>query len=496
MKIIDNDLLSIQESRILIENASEAQKTLASFSQEKLDEIVERIAEEISKHCYELAFMSHEETGYGKCQDKYIKNKLICKYLPEKLRGMKCVGIISEDKENKTMNVGVPVGVIVALIPSTSPVSTTIYNTLIAIKSSNSIVFSPHPRAKNTISKVLDIIIKVAEGYGLPSGAISYLHTTTIPGTIALMNHNETALIINTGVPKMLNIAYKSGKSVIYGGNGSGPAFIERSANIKQAVIDIIKSRSFDNGILPGSEQFIVVDSCVASDVKIQMEKHGAYFMSEEESVKLTSILFLRDGSLDSQMIGKSAIELAKKAGFIIPSNTLILVSKQKYVLNNSLYLKENMSPVLFYYIEDDWMNACEKCIELLLSERNGHTLVIHSNNEEVIKHFILKKPVGRVLINTPSVFGSIGITTNLFPALTLGSSSSGKGITSDNVSPMNLIYVRKVGYGVRCVDELDKYNILDENKECLNISNIEDKNYSHSQVLKLVLEKIIKEIG
>lgn len=455
VNIIDNDLLSIQEARILAENAYEAQQKLAAFSQEKLDEIVERMAEEVSHHAKELARMSVEETDYGKWQDKFIKNRFACEYLPAHLRSMKCVGVIDVDNEKQIMDVGVPMGVLVSLCPATSPVSTTIYTTLIAVKSGNSVIFSPHPRAQKTISKVLDIMIQAAEGYGLPEGALTYLHTVTKSGTRELMNHKATALIMNTGVPGMLDDAYRSGKPVIYGGTGNGPAFIEKTADIHQAVMDIIASKTFDNGVVSAAEQSIVVDSCISDEVRRELEDNGAYFMTEEEADRLGRLFYFKDGSANPELAGKAAVDLARWAKISVPSNTKILVSEQKYVSENNPYSKEKLCPVLAYYIEDDWMHACEKCIELLLSERHGHTLVIHSNDPEVIHQFAIKKPVGRMLVNTPAVYGSMGATTNLFPAMTLGSGSAGQGITSDNVSPMNLIYIRKVGYGVRRIEDL-----------------------------------------
>lgn len=495
MNIIDNDLLSIQESRILAENASEAQKLVATFPQEKLDEIVERMAEEIGKYAIELAKMSCDETDYGKWQDKYIKNKFACEYLLTKLRGMRCVGIIDEDIQSKTMDVGVPRGVIIALCPATSPVSTTIYKALIAIKSGNAIIFSPHPRAKKTICKALDIMVRAAEGFGLPVGALAYLHTVTPTGTIQLMNHKATSLIMNTGVPGMLKEAYKSGKPVIYGGTGNGPAFIERTADIREAVRDIIVSKTFDNGIVSGAEQSIVVDSCIADEVKLELQSNGAYFMTEEEAQKLGSLFFRCDGSPDLEMVGKSAQELAKRASFCVPSSVTLLISEQKYVSETNPYSKEKLCPVLAYYIEDDWMHACEKCIELLLSERHGHTLVIHSKNQEVIRQFALKKPVGRVLVNTPGTFGSMGATTNLFPALTLGSGSAGLGMTSDNVSPMNLIYIRKVGYGVRNIKDIINGVLTEEKTPMCGIENLEEYNSKDIQMLQHILKKALKEL-
>ncbi|MTK11955.1 MAG: acetaldehyde dehydrogenase (acetylating) [Clostridiaceae bacterium] len=488
MNIIDNDLLSMQEARILVENAREAQKKLATFPQEKLDEIVEAMAEEIEKHLMELAKMSNEETEYGKWEDKYIKNHFVCKYLRSRLKDMKCVGIINEDKVNSTMDVGVPMGVIIAFCPSTSPVSTTIYKALISIKSGNAIIFSPHPRAKNTIFKTIDILIRAAERAGLPEGTIAYLHTVTKSGSLELMNHKDTSLIMNTGVPEMLKAAYKSGKPVIYGGNGNGPAFIERTADIKQAAKDIIDSKNFDYGVVSAAEQSIVVDSCIVAEVKQELQKNGAYFMTEEEAEKLASIFFYKDGSPDLEMIGKSPQFLAKNAGFTVPEDTRVLISKQKFVFQKNPYSREKLCPVLAFYIEEDWMHACEKCIELLLSERQGHTLIIHSKDEEVIRQFALKKPVGRVLVNTPGTFGSMGATTNLFPSMTLGSGSAGDGMTSDNVSPMNLIYMRKVGYGVRRVEELTKTINTEGNK-------LNTKDEDNLKLLENVLRKIMKDL-
>ncbi|MFQ7472778.1 MAG: aldehyde dehydrogenase family protein [Anaerovoracaceae bacterium] len=455
VNIIDNDLLSIQEARILAENAFEAQQKLATFPQEKLDEIVERMAEEVFHHAKELAVMSADETDYGRWQDKYIKNRFACEYLPAHLRSMKCVGVINVDNQKQIMDVGVPMGVLVSLCPATSPVSTTIYTALIAVKSGNAVVFSPHPRACKTISKVLDIMIQAAEGYGLPEGALSYLHTVTKSGTRELMNHKSTSLVMNTGVPGMLDDAYHSGKPVIYGGTGNGPAFIERTADIRQAVKDIISSKTFDNGVVSAAEQSIVVDSCISSEVKRELELNGAYFMTEEEAERLGKLFYFKDGSANPELAGKPAVDLARWADISVPADTKVLISQQKYVSENNPYSKEKLCPVLAYYIEDDWMHACEKCIELLLSERHGHTLVIHSNDPDVIHQFAIKKPVGRMLVNTPAVYGSMGATTNLFPAMTLGSGSAGQGITSDNVSPMNLIYIRKVGYGVRRIEDL-----------------------------------------
>lgn len=496
MNRIDNDLLSVQEARILVENAREAQKVLAAFPQEKLDKIVERMAEAVFKYARELAIMSQEETGFGKWQDKFVKNIFASDFLYKKIKDMKVVGIIREDNENKTMDIGVPVGVIVALPPSTNPASTTIYKALIAIKSGNAIIFSPHPKAKKTIAKVLDILIRSAEENGLPSGAIGYLRTLAVDGTVALMNHKDTSLILITGVPKMVKAAYTSGKPTIYGGPGNGPAFIERSADIKKAVTDIIVSRTFDNGIVSASEQAIVAEGCIADEVRQELRRNGAYFMSEQESVRLSKLLFRPDDSLNTEIVGKTALEVALKSGISVPEDTLVLISEQNYVSSTNPYSREKLCPVLAFYVEKDWMNACEKCIELLINEGRGHTLVIHSKNENVIREFALKKPVSRVLVNTPASLGGIGATTNLFPALTLGCGAAGGGFTSDNVTPMNLINIRKVGYGVRQLEDITRgvraWGVVASGETCCsdNQSSLES-----TPALIELLEKLLEQL-
>lgn len=448
--IIDKDLLSMQHARILAENACLAQKKLSTFSQEYLDAIVERVADAVEPHLEALAHLSQEETDYGRWQDKLVKNRFVCGPLRNSLRNVRCVGVIREDSEQQIQDIGVPIGVLVGVCPATSPVSTTIYKSLLAVKSGNAIIFSPHPRAVSSMARVLDIMISAAESAGLPAGSLSYLTPVTKSGTLELMKHPAISLVLMTGVPGLYETARLSGKPLIYGGTGNGPAFVERSANIRQAAFDIVCSKTFDNGIAPSAEQSIVVDSPIDGAMKEALRSFGAYFMSEEEATRLADLFFCTNGRYKAGVRGASAEKLAKKAGIAVPENVSVLIAERKYVSDNDPYYKEFLAPVLAYYVEDDWMNACEKCIELLLHERNGHTLAIHSTDAEVIRQFAIKKPVGRLLVNTPAAFGGIGATTNLTPAMTLGSGVAGYGITSDNVSAENLIYIRKIGFGVR----------------------------------------------
>ncbi len=493
MMIVDNDLLSIQQARILAENACAAQKKLATFTQEQLDEIVECVAQEVEKHAETLARMSCEETDYGNWQDKWVKNQFVCTQVRKHLQSMRCVGVIGEDEQKCTMDIGVPVGVIVALCPVTSPVSTTICKTLLAIKSGNAIIFSPHPRAIKVMSKVLDIMIDVAEAHGLPKGCLAYLATVTKSGTMELVNHSATSLVMITGMSSMFAPVRSAGKPFIYGGTGNGPAFIERSANIAQATKDIVASKTFDNGIAPSAEQSVVVDACISNEVKQAFKNNGAYFMTEEESHKLANLFFCANGQHNANMIGVSAKVLAHRAGISVPDTVTVLVAERKYVSDADPYSRELLAPVLAYYTEADWEHACEKCIEVLLHERNAHTLVIHSNNKEVIRLFALKKPVGRLLVNTPAAFGGMGATTNLFPSMVLGSGSTGHGITSENVSPMNLIYVRKVGCGVRQMN-CTAGDTANNQNSCLQSSmHIAGSDLHTMQVLQRILIEAIE---
>ncbi|WP_313340476.1 aldehyde dehydrogenase family protein [Lacrimispora sp.] len=494
MSFIDKDLLSIQEARILMESAREARESMLTFPQEKLDHIVGVLAMAAKEMAEELAVMSAEETGYGRWQDKFVKNTFICETLPKQLDPMTCVGILNEDHELKTMDIGVPVGVIAALTPAVSPVSTAIYNVLIAVKSGNPIVIAPHERAKKVTGRLLNRLQEAGKSCGLPEGAIGYLKTVTTAGALELIHHPAAAMVINTGVPELCKKAAECGKPYIYGGTGNGPVFIERSADVRQAVADIIASRTFDYGIVSAAEQYMVVDSVIAADVKAEMVRNHAYFMNSEEEKMLIDLLWLESGTADTEIMGRPADWLARRAGFEVPDSTTVLVSEQKYISERNPFAKELLCPVLAYYIEHDWMHACEKCMSLLVNESHGHTLVIHSRDEEVIRQFACKKPVGRVLVNTPATLGSMGATTNLFPAMTLGSITSGAGMTADNVSPMNFIYVRKVGYGVRKAEEF------------LKLTNRADKGYvavpegkngaeDAKALLKQILEALSKEL-
>lgn len=455
MVALDKDLQSRQLARELVRNAKQAQKTFATFSQEKIDSIVKHIATESARHAEELAKMANEETGFGKWQDKVLKNTFASVRVYEHIKDLKTVGIINDDKINKVMDVGVPLGVITALVPSTNPTSTIIYKTLIALKAGNAIVFSPHPNAKACSFRTLDIVKKAALEAGAPAGIVDGVTMLTLEATKELMHSKDVSLILATGGEGMVRAAYASGTPTISGGPGNGPAFIERSADIKKAVSDIITSKTFDNGVICASEQSIIVERCIYNDVHRELLAQGAYFMNEDEAKRMASMLLRANGTINPEVVGKDAITLSQRAGFSVPANTRVLIALQDTVSPKNPYSREKLCPILGMYVEEDWRSACHRVVDLLTNEGLGHTLVIHTQNEDVIRQFSLEKPVNRILINTPAALGGIGATTNITPALTLGCGAIGGGSSSDNVGPMNLLNIRKVGYGVRSIDDL-----------------------------------------
>lgn len=483
MELVDKDLMSIQEVRCLIAKAKEAQKKLAEMDQEQIDRIVKAIADAGESNAEKLAKMANEETGFGKWEDKIVKNLFGSKVVYENIKNIKTIGIINDDKDRKILEVAVPVGVVAGLIPSTNPTSTVLFKAQIAIKAGNSIIFSPHPNAKNCILETVKIISEAAVAAGAPEGAIGCMSIPTVQGTDELMKHKDTALILATGGSAMVEAAYSSGTPAIGVGPGNGPAFIERTADIPLAVKRIFDSKTFDNGTICASEQSIVVEACIKDKVVEEVKKQGGYFLTKEESDKLSKFIMRSNGTMNPQIVGKSADVLAKLANINIPTGTRVLIAEETRVGHNVPYSREKLTTILAFYCEENWEKACEKCIEILNNEGAGHTLIIHSNNEEIIREFALKKPVSRLLVNTPGALGGIGGTTNLVPSLTLGCGAVGGSSTSDNVGPMNLLNIRRVAYGVKELEDLKP-----------NTTNL--KTDVSDELVSLLVNKILEKLN
>ncbi|WP_350342954.1 acetaldehyde dehydrogenase (acetylating) [Proteinivorax tanatarense] len=450
MALVDKDLLSLQEVRDMIRKANEAQKEFAEFSQQDINQVVEAMKDVGERQAEYLAQLAYQETGFGKWQDKKIKNEIASTGVYEYIKDMRTIGIIDEDQENGIVEIGNPVGVIAALIPSTNPTSTVIYKAMIALKAGNAVVFSPHPSALNSILKTVELLNKAAVKAGAPSGLIQSMTATTLEGTSALMKHAGVDLILATGGSAMVKAAYSSGTPALGVGPGNVPAFIERSADVQEAISKIISSKTFDNGTVCASEQAIVTENCVADKIKKELQAQGGYFLSGEALEKVKAIMETKRGGMNPKIVGQSASFIADMAGIEIPKGTKLLISEETEVGKDIHFSKEKLTSLLAFYQVDNWKKACEKCYELLENGGLGHTLAIHSKNEEIIKAFALEKPVSRLLVNTPSTQGAVGLSTNLAPSFTLGCGAIGGSATSDNVSPMHLIDIRRMAYGIK----------------------------------------------
>ena len=448
----DNDLNSIQEARNLARAAKEAHDAFAGMSEQAIDKILVAMVDTIKENAERLAKMAVEETGYGVVAHKVIKNLFASRDVYQAIRSIKTVGILRDDKMAKVIEAAVPVGVILALTPTTNPTSTIIHNTMCAIKAGNAIVFSPHPNSIKCSNETARLLHDAAVGAGAPRGIISCVGNATMEATNELMRHENISVIIATGGSAMVKAAYSAGKPALGVGPGNVPAFIERTADIRQAVKDILTSKTFDNGMICASEQAIIADAPVQEAVVSELKQQGAYFLASDEIDKVTRVVMTPRGGMNASMVGKSAAYIAEKAGVAVPANTRILIAKLEGFGPGQLLSYEKLTCVLGFYVVKDWHEACLLSIELLKLGGIGHSFSIHSRDESVIKEFI-QKPVFRILVNTPSAFGGIGYSTGLLPSLTLGCGTWGGSSISENLGPQHLINIKRLAYGTKPVD-------------------------------------------
>ena len=448
MMELEKDLAARQEARLLCRRAKAAQEALAAFPQEKLNRIVEAVAKAFSAAAVELAELAVAETGFGNPEDKTLKNRFASETVAQAIREQTCVGILNRDGGKKLWEIGVPVGVIAAIVPSTNPTSTVCYKALIALKSGNAIVFSPHPKALECTLRAAKIVAAAAEQAGAPAGSVGCLSLASMAGCQELMGAPEVALILATGGPAMVKSAYSSGKPAIGVGAGNGPAYIHHSAHIRQALEHILKSKNFDYGTICASEQSIIVEKRTEDALRRTAGEMGYHFLNEAEAGKLARILFRPNGALNPEIVGRPAVKLAEMAGFSVPGNTKILVAREEEAGPTRPYSMEKLCPVLAFYVMENEDAVLKKVVEVLRHEGAGHTFSIHCQDEDVIRRFALAVPVSRFLVNTPSALGGIGSTTALFPALTLGCGAVGGSSSSNNIGPMDLINIRRVAWG------------------------------------------------
>ena len=446
----DKDLTSIAEARALARAARQAQPLLAELSQEQIDRIVTMMAEVVTAHAEALAQLAVEETGYGVVADKVQKNLFSSRQVYEFIKPMKTVGVVNRIEDRKIVEIAEPFGVVAAIVPSTNPTSTAIYKVLISLKARCPIVISPHPSAARCITRTVEIMAEAAQRAGAPTGSIGWMKTVTLEGTQELMKQREVAVILATGGMGLVRAAYSAGKPAYGVGPGNAPCYIEASADLDKAASDIVLGKTFDFGVLCSSPNSVVVDESVADESRRRFEARGAYFLNQAETDLLAKALVTPQRLPNPALVGKSAQFIAGKAGISAPAGTTVLIAPLTGVGRDYPLSIEKLCPVLSWYVVKDWREGCERCIQILRYGGMGHTMSIHSKNDDVILQFGLKKPAFRICVNTPTTHGSIGLTTGLDPAMTLGCGGWGGNITSDNISPRHLLNIKRLAYEVR----------------------------------------------
>ena len=457
MQLYDKDLLSVQEVRDLVEKAKKAQQEFAQKSQEEVDAIVKSVAEAGVRNAKRLAKMAHEETGFGIEADKVIKNVFGSRGVYEAIKDMKTIGVLEVDEEKKTKKIAIPVGIVAGLIPSTNPTSTAFYKSEIALKGGNAIIFSPHPNAKNCIVEAVKVIRTAIAEAGGNEDLVSVITIPTIQATDMLMKHPDVAMILATGGSAMVRAAYSSGTPAIGVGPGNGPAYIEKTADVALAVKRIMDSKTFDNGTICASERSVMCDCDMEPAVRVEMEKQGAYFLNDEQIAKLGKFILRANGTMNPQIVGKSAQVIADLAEIEIPEGTRVLVAKETGIGFGHPYSNEKLAPILGFYTAENYVEICELAQKILHYEGAGHTFSMHTKDPKIVDYFAARIPASRIMVNTPSALGGIGASTGMLPALTLGCGAIGGSATSENVGPQHLINVRVVAEGLLEMDEIRK---------------------------------------
>ena len=447
---VDKDLVSVQQARDLVESAHRAQAEVAQFDQAKIDRICEAMAAAALREAARLGAMAVEETGYGIPDDKREKNRFAAEDVWSYFRGLRTRGVVSESKD--VVEIASPRGVVAGIIPSTNPTSTAIFKILIAIKSRNAVVLSPHPSAARCINETARVMKEAGIKEGLPADAIGCMTSATIEGTEALMKHKQTAVILATGGIGLVRAAYSSGKPAFGVGPGNVPVCIERTADVAKAVQDILTGKCFDNGTICASEQAVVCDAPIEQAVRDQFRAQGGHFLSAAEAEQLAKVVATPQRSLNPSIVGKSVEVIAKMAGLTVPSGTRCLMADVGGVGRDYPLSMEKLSPILAFYVVDG-LPGCVKVSQQILGYGGmGHTAGIHTRSREAAVQFGADMPASRITVNTPTTHGAIGFSTALPPSMTLGCGSWGGNVTSDNVGPLHLMDIKRVAFETRPV--------------------------------------------
>ena len=448
---MDADLKSIAAARRAADSAFEAYRAFLGADPAQVDSIVDAMARAIEPEAERLGQMAVDETGYGNVPDKRVKNLFNALSVADYLRDVTTLGLLWRDDATKIAAFGEPMGVVAALIPVTNPTSTIIYKVLSAVKAGNAIVCAPHPRGVACGIETVRIMARVAEQMGAPKGLIQCLESVTIQGTAELMKHRRTSVVMATGGPAMVKAAYSSGKPTLAVGAGNVPCYVHKSKarDLGEVAEMIVTSKSFDYGTACVSEQAVVADPEIARDLRHELKLKGAYFCTPAEADRLAKVIFKGVQAMDPEKVGQSPQALADAAGFSIPPRTRCLVSEETEVGWQRPLSAEKLNPVLAFYAAKSTDHGIELAQSIARFEGWGHSSVIHSDDPEVVARFATV-PTGRVLVNTPGIMGGMGYSTDLEPSFMLGTGTWSGSITSDNVTALHLINIKRVAYESR----------------------------------------------
>ncbi|MGX7023964.1 bifunctional acetaldehyde-CoA/alcohol dehydrogenase [Vagococcus hydrophili] len=431
----------------LVVKGNQALKEMKAFDQEKVDHIVHQMAMAALNQHMPLAKMAVEETGRGIYEDKAIKNMFASESIWNSIKYDKTVGVINEDKQKQIIEIADPVGVVCGVTPTTNPTSTTIFKAMISIKTRNPIIFAFHPSAQKCSAEAARIVRDAAVAAGAPENCVQWVEQPSIEGTNTLMNHEGVAIVLATGGSAMVKAAYSTGKPALGVGPGNTPAYVEKTARIKRAVNDLIISKSFDNGMICASEQGVIVDAEVYDAVKAEFEAHQVYIVKANELAKLEkAVMNEAKTAVNPAIVGHSAVSIAKDAGINVPAGTKILIAELEDAGADYPLSREKLSPVLAMFKANSREHGLELCEKMLKLGGEGHTAVLHSEDEDLHIQFGLRMNACRILINSPAAQGGIGdIYNEMIPSLTLGCGSYGKNSVSKNVTAINLINTKTV---------------------------------------------------
>ncbi len=446
----DKDLVSQQEARDAVEAAHLAFLELARFDQNKIDGICEAMANAALAEAARLGQVAFDETGFGVADDKREKNRFAAEDVWNYFKGLKTVGVVRDNGD--VVEIAAPRGVVAGIIPSTNPTSTAIFKIIIAVKSRNSIVLSPHPSAANCIAETARVMVAAGIEAGLPRDAVQCLVSSTIEGTETLMKHKLTAVILATGGIGLVRAAYSSGKPAFGVGPGNVPVYVESSADLEKAASDILTGTCFDNGTICASEQSVVVDSSVEKALRAEFEARGGHFLSPSEADQIAKVLLTPQRTLNSKIVGKPAVHIAELAGVSVPAGTRCLIADCGGVGRDFPWSIEKLSPTLAFFVVEGVEAASARCEEILRFGGMGHTAGMHTRDRAAAIRYGSRMPAARIVINSPTTHGAIGFSTALPPSMTLGCGSWGGNVTSDNVSPHHLMDIKRVAFETRSV--------------------------------------------